>query len=149
MAFFSDLQYKKHVFYMVWAFPFPTQTTGPTGGTDIAAEMRRIEAEMKRCAADMEFERAAALRDRLRELQTRKVAPGAPPAPRGVRQSNGQRLAHRLVPCRAHPERDGRRCAAAAAGEAKGRPGAAVPDGATGYAPKRCRGRRTHQCVDK
>ena len=45
---------------------FPTQA-------DLDAELGRLEAEMKTAAADLDFERAAALRDRLKTLRTREL----------------------------------------------------------------------------
>ena len=40
---------------------------------DLDAEIERLEAEMKSAAADLDFERAAALRDRLKTLRNREL----------------------------------------------------------------------------
>ena len=45
---------------------------------ELDAELARLEGEMKSAAANMEFERAAALRDRLKELRTRDLGLAGP-----------------------------------------------------------------------
>ena len=47
---------------------------------ELDAEIARVEAEMKAAAANLDFERAAALRDTLKGLRTRELGLGGPPA---------------------------------------------------------------------
>ena len=47
---------------------------------ELDAEIARVEAEMRTAAANLDFERAAALRDTLKGLRTRELGLGGPPA---------------------------------------------------------------------
>ena len=47
---------------------------------ELDAEIARVEAEMRAAAANLDFERAAALRDTLKGLRTRELGLGGPPA---------------------------------------------------------------------
>jgi excinuclease ABC subunit B len=46
--------------------------------SDLESTVARIEKEMLEAASNMEFERAAELRDRMRELQDRMIMTGSP-----------------------------------------------------------------------
>jgi excinuclease ABC subunit B len=63
-----------------YATPAPEALpSGPRSPLERAAEITRLEREMKAAAADLDFERAAALRDTLKALRTWDLGLAATP----------------------------------------------------------------------
>ncbi|MDR7568757.1 MAG: helicase-related protein, partial [Armatimonadota bacterium] len=61
------------------------------GPEEVEATLRRLEAEMRRAAANLEFERAAALRDQIGELRRGLGAPALPGQGKGSRRGRSSR----------------------------------------------------------
>jgi excinuclease ABC subunit B len=59
-----------------------TPQPGPRSAAERAAEIARLEREMKAAAADLDFERAASVRDALKALRTRDLGLAVAPAGR-------------------------------------------------------------------
>jgi len=55
------------------AVPEATAPEGPRTAAELQAEIARLQREMKAAAADLDFERAASLRDQLKALRTRDL----------------------------------------------------------------------------